>query len=242
MAKTPIEQIAALLGSEAPEKQIAAAIVLGELGAKTPEVVKGLVSLLETDSPPLQRSALTAIIKIGSAKVAASIFPLLASKDAEVRALAIDALVACGQDVVPKVKERMAVAEGLERKALDGVLARFGDRKDAVTALLHGLESTESDVARNVAFEVRPRIKDADGKMRRMWLNEVLRILEKMRKSPPPSPIPMATAVKILGYLEDPKGTDPLLELARDPRAPFAVRQEALIALRFALADEERAG
>jgi HEAT repeat protein len=240
--KTPIEQIAALLGSDAPEKQIAAAIVLGELGAKTPEVIKGLITLLETDSPPLQRPALTALTKIGSAKVASSIFPLLASKDTDVRVLAIDALVACGDDVVPKVKERMAVAEGPERKALDAVLARFGDRKDAVTALLAGLESTEPDVARAVAFEVRPRIKDADGKTRRLWLNEVLRILEKMRKSPPPSPIPVATAVKILGYLEDPKGTEPLLELAKDPRAPFSVKQEALIALRFALADEEHAG
>ena len=237
MAKSPIEQIAALLESEAPEKQIAAAIVLGELGAKTPEVVKGLVSLLESENPPLQRSALTALVKIASARVAPSIFPLLASKDADVRALAIDALVACGQDVVPKVMERMSVAEGSERKALDGILARFGDRKDAVTALLQGLESTENDVARNVAFEVRPLLKDADAKMRRLWLHEVLRILERMRKHPPPSPIPMATAVKILGYLEDPKGTDPLLELARDPRAPFAVKQEALIALRYAIQD-----
>ena len=74
-----------------------------------------------------------------------------------------------------------------------------------------------------------------------LWLGEVLRILEKMKKSPPPSPIPMATAVKILGYLEDPKGTDPLLELARDPRAPFSVRQEALIALRFAAAERAAA-
>ncbi len=241
MAKTPVEQIATLLGSEAPEKQIAAAIVLGEIGAKTPEVIKGLVGLLETDSPPLQRPALGALVKIGSARVAPSIFPLLASKDADVRALAVDALVACGEDVVPKVKERMSVAEGAERKALDAILARFGDRKDAVTALLQGLESTEPDVARNVAAEVRPRIKEADGKMRRLWLHEVLRILDKMRKSPPPSPIPIATAVKILGFLEDPKGTDLLLELAHDPKAPFSVRQEALIALRFALADEDRA-
>src|SRR6478735_8269125 len=114
MAKTPIEQIAALLGSVAPEKQIAAAIVLGELGAKTPEVVKGLVSMLETDSPPLQRPALMALVKIASARVAPSVFPLLASKDADVRALAVDVLVASGDDVVPKVKERMAIAEGTE--------------------------------------------------------------------------------------------------------------------------------
>ncbi len=240
--KSPVELIAAMLRSEAPEKQIAAAIVLGELGAKGPEVLGGLVSMLETQSPPLQRPALLALVKIASIKAAPAIFPLLASKDPEVRALAIEALVACGEDVVAKVKQRMPVAEGAERKALDGVLARFEGSKDAVTALLAGLESTEPDVARNVAFEVRPRVKDVDAKTRRLWLAEVLRILERMKKSPPASPIPMATAVKILGYLEDPKGTDPLLELARDPRAPFSVRQEALIALRFALADDDRAG
>lgn len=240
--KTPVELIAAMLTSDLPEKRIAAAIVLGELGSKGPEVLSGLAQMLETNSPPLQRPALLALVKIASTKAAPAIFPLLASKDGEVRALAVDALVACGEDVVPKVKQRMPLAEGPERKALDGVLARFEGSKDAVTALLAGLESTEADVARNVAFEVRPRVKDADAKTRRLWLGEVLRILEKMKKAPPPSPIPMATAVKILGYLEDPKGTDPLLELARDPRAPFSVRQEALIALRFALSDDDRAG
>ena len=60
MAKTPIEVIAAMLGEDrSPEHRIAGAIVLGELGAmsvsgaRAPEVVKGLVTMLAGDSAPL---------------------------------------------------------------------------------------------------------------------------------------------------------------------------------------------
>ncbi|GAB4204445.1 MAG: hypothetical protein OHK0013_19410 [Sandaracinaceae bacterium] len=242
-SRTPIEQVAAMLGEDrSPEHRIAAAIVLGELGAKAPEVVKGLVSLLGSDSPPLQRPALIALAKIASAKAVPSILPLLGSRDAEVRKLAVDAVVACGEDVVPIVRERMKCVQGEERKALDAVLARFGDKKEAVHTLLVGLESSDPDVARAVAFELRPRVKEADAKTRRMWLGELSRIIERMKKTPPPSPIPLATAVKILGYLEDEKAMDTLVAFAKEPRTPFAVRQEAVIALRFALAHEELAG
>ena len=67
MAKTPIEVIATMLGEDrSPEHRIAGAIVLGELGSKAPEVVKGLVTMLASDSPPLQRPALAALVKIAS--------------------------------------------------------------------------------------------------------------------------------------------------------------------------------
>ncbi len=243
MAKTPVEVVAAMLGEErSPEHRIAGAIVLGELGAKAPEVVKGLVAMLASDSPPLQRPALASLAKIASPKAVPAILPLLGSRDAEVRKLAVDAIVACGEDIVPIVRDRAKLVQGEERKALDAVLARFGDKKEAVTTLLTGLESSDPDVARAVAFELRPRVKDADAKTRRMWLGELTRIIERMKKVPPPSPIPLATAVKILGYLEDEKALPILVSFAKEPRTPFAVRQEALIALRFALADEALAG
>lgn len=247
MAKTPIEVVAAMLGEDrSPEHRIAGAIVLGELGSKAPEVVKGLVTMLASDSPPLQRPALASLVKIASAKAVPAILPLLASKDAEVRKLAIDAIVVCGEDVVAIVKERTKLVVGDdrkdERKALDAVLARFGDKKEAVHTLLSGLESSDPDVARAVAFELRPRVKEADAKTRRLWLGELDRIIERMKKTPPPSPIPLATAVKILGYLEDEKALPTLVAFAKEPRTPFAVRQEAIIALRFALADEALAG
>jgi HEAT repeat protein len=247
-SKTPIEQVAAMLGEErSPEHRIAAAIVLGELGAKAPEVVKGLVTLLASDSPPLQRPALAALVKIASAKAVPAILPLLGARDAEVRKLAVDAVVACGEDVLPVVRDRMKTVQGEERKALDAVLARFGDKKEAVHTLLVGLESSDPDVARAVAFELRPRVKDADARTRRMWLGELTRIIERMKKAPPPSPIPLATAVKILGYLEDEKALETLVAFAKDPRTPFAVRQEAVIALRWfcgegAVAHEALAG
>lgn len=240
MARTPIEVIAAMLGDErTPEHRIAAAIVLGELGAhavsgtRAPATVKALVSMLEGHAPPLQRSALTALAKLASPRAVPAILPLLGSRDADVRALALEAIVVCGEDVVPLVKTRIALAVGDERKALDAVLARFGDKKEAVHTLLSGLESSDPDVARAVAFELRPRVKDADAKTRRLWLGELSRIIERMKASPPPSPIPLATAVKILGYLEDDKALPTLLAFARDARAPFAVRQEAVIALRW---------
>src|SRR6185295_18906356 len=107
MAKTPIERIAALLSDEAPEKRIAAAVVLGELGSKDPEVIAGLVGMLQTDSPPLQRTALTALARLGTPKASAATFPLLASRDREVRALAVEALVAGGDDVVQRVRDRI---------------------------------------------------------------------------------------------------------------------------------------
>lgn len=241
-AKSPIDAIAKLLHHEAPERRIAAAIVLGELGSKGPEVVKGLVAMLETGAPPLQRPALDALTRIASTKAVPAMLPLLASRAAEVRAAAIDAVVACGEGVVDIVRERLPSASGEERKALDAVLARFGDRKEAVTALLGNLEASDPEVARAVAVQIRPRIKEADAKTRRLWLTELRRILERMSKTPPPSPIPMATAVKILGYLEDPKATEELLAYAKNARAPFAVRQEALIALRYLVKDDERGG
>ncbi len=243
-AKSPIDQVAKLLMHEAPDRRIAAAIVLGELGARGPEVVKGLVSMLETGAPPLQRPALEALGKICSPRAVPAMLPLLAARDPEVRQRAVDAIAACGEEVVEQVKSRVATAQGEERKSLDAILARFGDRKEAASTLLANLEASDPEVARAVAMQLRPRIRDADAKTRRMWLSEVTRILEKMKKSPPVSPIPVATAVKILGYLEDDKGTELLLGYARDPRAPFAVRQEALIALRYTIRsdrDDERA-
>lgn len=242
--RSPIDDIAKLLSHEAPERRIAAAIVLGELKSRGPEVIKGLVSMLETGAPPLQRPALDALARIGAPRAVPAMLPLLGSRDAEVRQLAVEAVVACGEEVVEQVKARVPTAQGEERKALDAILARFGDRKEAATTLLANLESADPEVARAVAMHVRPRIKDADAKTRRMWLSEVTRILGKMQKSPPPSPIPIATAVKILGYLEDDKGTELLLEYARDPKAPFSVRQEALIALRYTIRgdrDDKRA-
>lgn len=242
MGDRTLDQVVKLLSHSGADRRIAAAIVLGEIRAKGPEVQKGLAAMLESGAPALQRPALVALARTGGAKSAAAVLPLCASKDPDVRSDAVEALAAFGEEIVPKVRERLAQSHGDERKALDAVLARFDGSKDAVSTLLSGLESTEPEVARAVAADIRQRVKNADGKTRRLWLSEVSKAIERMKKTPPSSPIPLATAVKILGTLEDPKATDLLLGFATDDKTPFAVRQEALIALRFALAEEARAG
>lgn len=241
MAKDLVSEIAAMLESPSPEKRVAAAVVLREIGQKGREVVAGLITMLESGSPPLQRPALDALVDIGSKQALPALLVLLGSRDAEVRARAIDAIAAIGEEAVPKIKERIAAAQGEERKALDAALARFGGQKDAVFALLTNLEASDPEVARAVALQVRPQIKDADAKTKKLWLAELGKVLERMKKNPPVSPIPMATAVKILGYLEDERTVPTLLGFARDARAPFAVKQEALIALRWAVGFEEHA-
>lgn len=242
MAKDLLSEIAAMLKAASPEKRVAAAVVLREVGAKSREVIDGLTSMLDTGSPPLQRPALEALIGIGSKAALPALLPLLASRDAEVRARTVDAIAAIGDEALPKLKERIAGAQGDERKALDAAIARFGDTKDAVGTLLTNLEASDPEVARAVALQVRPKIKEADAKTKKLWLAELTKVLERMKKTPAPSPIPMATAVKILGYLEDERSVPLLLAHARDPKAPFAVRQEALIALRWAIAHDEHAG
>jgi HEAT repeat protein len=246
MAKDLLSEIAAMLKASSPEKRVAAAVVLKEVGAKSREVVDGLVSMLDTGSPPLQRPALDALVEIGSKAALPALLPLLGSRDTEVRARTVDAIAKIGPEALPKLKERIAAATpatmtGEERKAIDAAIARFGDSKDGVGTLLTHLEASDPEVARAVALEVRPQIKDADAKTRKLWLAELTKVLDRMKKSPPTSPIPMATAVKILGYLEDERTVPMLLGYAKDPKAPFAVRQEALIALRWAIAHDDHA-
>lgn len=235
MAADPIDRITALLTDEAPEKRIAAAIVLGELRAKGPKVVQGLVDMLGSGGPPLQRHALDALTKTGSSgKALAHVLPLVGSRDADVRAAAVEAIVGAGDSVIPLVKRRMEDATPEERRALDAILARLGG-KEAFTTLLAGLENADEEGARAAALAMRQQIRDADGRERRTYEAQIDKFLEKQAKSKEPNVPATAAAIKILGYLEDDRAVATLLKYAKSPKQAPAVRQEALIALRFAL-------
>jgi hypothetical protein len=81
---------------------------------------------------------------------------------------------------------------------------------------------------------VREQIKNADGNKRRSYLAEIENFLDVQKKKGG-SPGATAAAVKILGYLEDEKTVATLLKYANDDKAHPSVRQEAIIAFRFAL-------
>ncbi len=232
------EKIVALLSSDAVEKRIAAAIVLGELKARGAEVTEALAGVLEEGIPLLQRHALEALARVGAKKAAPKIMPLLSARDEEVRRAAVAALVSIGDDVLPALQRRMAEASGDERRALDACLAALGG-KDAFHALLEGLTASDAEAAKAAAIAVRQRVKDADARQRRSYLGETEKYLEKQAKSGT-NPGALAAGVKILGYLEDDKAIPTLLEFTRgaskaNKGAAASVRQEALIALRFLL-------
>ena len=132
-----------MLGSDAPDKQIAAAIVLREIGAKGPKITKALAACLADGSPQLQRHALEGLARAGAARALTEILPLLQSRDADVRAAASDALASVGEAALPAVEARLAQADPAERRVLDEVLARLGG-KEAFSALLSALEDADA--------------------------------------------------------------------------------------------------
>jgi HEAT repeat protein len=232
-AMSEVVKIVQLLNSEAIEKQIAAAIVLGELKAKGPGVVEGLASVLGSGVPLLQCHALDALARVGAKKALPQVFPLLGSSSEEVRRAATRAVASVGDEVVPIIKQRISTATPEERRALDAALAELGG-KDAFSALIKGLASSDADAAKAAALAVRQQIKHADGNKRRSYLAETERFLEGQKKKGG-SPGALAAAIKILGYLEDEKTIPSLLQHASDEKQHPSVRQEAVIAFRFAL-------
>lgn len=230
-----VVKIVQLLKSDAIEKQIAAAIVLGELKAKGPGVVEGLGEVLSSGVPLLQVHALDALARVGAKKALPSIFPLLSTNADDVRRAATRAIASVGDDVVPIIKQKMASANPDERRALDAALAEVGG-KDAFVTLIKGLASSDPDAAKAAALAVRQQVKSADGNKRRSYLAETEKFLEAQKaKKKDASPAAIAAAIKILGFLEDEKTTSTLLTYANDEKQDSRVRQEALIAFRFAL-------
>lgn len=230
-----VVKIVQLLKSDAIEKQIAAAIVLGELKAKGPGVVEGLGEVLASGVPLLQVHALDALARVGAKKALPSIFPLLSVHADDVRRAATRAIASVGDEVVPIIKQKMASATPDERRALDAALAEVGG-KDAFVTLIKGLSASDPEAAKAAALAVRHQIKDADGNKRRTYLAETEKFLEGQKaKKKDASPAAMAAAIKILGFLEDEKTTSTLLQYANDDKQDPRVRQEAIIAFRFAL-------
>ncbi|HXU06620.1 MAG TPA: HEAT repeat domain-containing protein [Polyangia bacterium] len=232
-----VGKIRALLASQAHERQIAAAIVLGEIGAHDAAVIDALVAAAAGGVAPVQRHALEALARLAGGKsaprVLPKLLPCLASRDDQVRRAAIDAAIAFGDDAVKPIRQRLADAtDVIERRALEEVLGRVGG-KDAFTALLAALDTTDVEAARAAALAVRQRVKDATPREKSGYLAQVTKLVRAKAKKKGANAALVAGGLKILGYLEDPAAAPTLLAFARDKRQPAPVREEAIVALRF---------
>jgi HEAT repeat protein len=231
--------IVALLRAESPQVRIAAAIVIGELRLRSPGVVEGLLSMVESGVVPLQAHALDALARVGARSAAPRLFPLLQSPAEEVRAAALRALASVGEPILPLVRARLASASPDERRALDALLADLGG-KQALGALLSNLREADAAAAKAAALAVRQTVKAASPAERRSYLAETQKFLTEQRKRGG-RPEAVAAALQILGYLEDERAVGTLLAHAADSKQAPLVRQEAIIGLRFALGATQRA-
>ncbi len=182
-----VDKIVDLLSSDAVEKRIAAAVVLGEIRARGAEVAEALTKALDSGVALLQRHALEALGRVGAKKAAGKIFTLLAAREDGVRRAAVEAMVSIGDDVLPTLRARMVDANAEERRSIDAVLAALGG-KDAFHVLLGGLDSSDAEAARAAAIAVRQRVKDADARQRRSYLAEAEKFLEEADAPRGPAP------------------------------------------------------
>jgi hypothetical protein len=242
MAPNPVVgRITALLRGDAHERQIAAAIVLGELGARDASVIDALAAAVMAGVAPVQRHALDALARLAESpagrRAVPSVIAALAARDEQVRAAAVEAAVALGQPAIDAVRARLSeAADPVERRGLEAVLGRAGGR-GAFEALLAALDTPDLEAARAAALAVRQRVKDAPARERAAMLAQVTRVLRgrAVAARRPGAPLGLvAGGLKILGFLEDAAALPTLLAFARDARQPDAVRQEAIVALRFA--------
>jgi len=233
-------KIVALLGSEAHERQIAAAIVLGEIGARDAAALDALAAVVARGIPPVQRHALDALGRLASGVGVRRAMPAvlvgLAARDEAVRRAAVDAAIAIGDEAVGPVRARLSAStDPIERRALEEVLGRVGG-KDAFQALLAALDTPDVEAARAAALAVRQRVKEASGREKAAYLAEITKMLKargsQARKSGQAVGL-VCGGLKILGYLEDPAAVPTLLAFARDGKQPTPVREEAIVALRF---------
>ena len=235
-----IGKISALLASQAYERQIAAAIVLGEIGAREAAVLDALAAAATGAVPPVQRHALDALARLapgaGARRALPAVLAGLAARDEAVRQAAVDAASALGDAAIAPVRARLGAAvDPAERRALEAVLGRVGG-KDAFKALLAALDTPDVEAARTAALAVRQRVKEASPREKTAYLAEItktLRARQAAARKPGAAMGLPSGGLKILGYLEDPAAIPTLLAFARDGKLPPAVREEAIVALRF---------
>lgn len=227
------KKLISLLGDEDQEHRTAAAVVVGVLGIKDAAAQQSLLKLCERSADE-QRVALDALARTAPQKGVARALALLAHGAPAVREAAFRLLVAAGPDVVDEIRARRAAAGEAEKRELDRVLAELGGA-DAFKALLDGLAAADETTARAAALSVRERVLGADKRTRKSFASTTMKVLGKKDVRTPQHD---AALLKILGWCEDDAALPQLVEVAKDDKRPSLVRQEAVIALRFALQED----
>jgi hypothetical protein len=242
-------RILALLDDESPRKRIAAAVVLGELGGRSPAAISGL-SRMARD--PLAAIAEPAIEALGKLHARGALPALLAALERkELRKSASEAIAALGEQALPALRERAAKAAPEVRAALSELLPAV---HGSFAMVLDGLRGQPWEAVSKVALSVRQSARAAPPAERKAMAAKLGSFLRKAGKGGGGQPRwptggavqqrsiggdepALRGAIKILGYLELPETATTLQSfLGKKVSAPMRV--EAVMALRFALGEK----
>src|ERR1700682_2552187 len=222
----PLLRIVGLLQDESPRKRIAAAVVLGELGVRSPAVVKALSAMARDTLEALAEPAVEALGKLGAA--AALRVLLEAWERKELRKAPPEAIAALGEEALPALREKLSQAGPEARAALSGLLPAV---RGSFALVLEGRRGQPWETTARVALSFRQSARVASPAERKSMASRTEAFLRKVRDDEPA----LRGALKILGYLEQPASAKKL-EAYLGSKHPAAVRVEAITALRFALA------
>lgn len=222
------KKILQLLRPHHPENvRCAAALVLGEVAARDPELADALGEALDDPSPNVRLQALEAVGKLRIEQVLPRILERVSQggPEGEAAARAAARLGTRGtralQELMPKV------APGLRRR-IAAALATAGTAASetaALEALLDNDPGVVDSAASSLAAEI-PRLSKAH---RQALADRLIDLLGRNKKSPLPPASEMAV-VRLLAALDDPRAEPLLWERTQPPHSP-ELRAAALQAL-----------
>ena len=234
-------KIVSLLSDESPRKRIAAAVVLGELGAKAPAVVSALADMARDEMAAIAEPAVEALGKLGAKSALPVLLDALERRDLAKAASA--AIAALGDDALPALRERVAKASPEVRAAVSGVIA---SARGSFGMVLDGLRGQPWEAVSKLALSARPQLKQASASEREGMARQLAGLMKKLHVPLTPKfgeatdEAALRGAIKLLGYLEL-AATAKLIEPYLSAKFPAAVRVEAVTALRFALGEKPAA-
>src|SRR5437660_3081032 len=146
----PLSRILALLKDESPRKRIAAAVVLGELGVRSPAAVSALSQMARDPLAAIAEPAVEALGRLGARGALPVLLDALERK--ELRKSASEAIAALGEEALPVLRERAAKAGPELRAALSELLPAV---RGSFALVLDGLRGQPWEAVSKVALSVR---------------------------------------------------------------------------------------
>jgi HEAT repeat protein len=209
-----------------PEVRCAAALILGEVGARDSGVADALCECLSDEDSSVRRQAIQAIGKLRVESALAALLDRIrgGGEEAELAAQSAARIGARGtrglQELMPKV------APGL-RRYIAAALAGGGTASSSAAAVAVLLDTDPKVVEAAVASLI-GQIPSLSTAQRRAWADQLLPVAEDHKT--PHAPPTVAAVVRLLAALEDPRAEKVLWDHVLPPR-PAEVRAAALGAL-----------